>query len=145
MASRMTGAREFRHALRRAPEALRREVLEAIKETVDGVYARGLANIDSMTNRRTGVLRRNYRKSVARKALRGRVGYLSATSQHAAFYARFINDGTVNMPARPFHTQAVEAERDADTARMVRARDHTLGLLAGGGRGNAQSRIERFI
>lgn len=135
MASRMTGVREYRAALKRAPAHLREEVADAIKQTVDGVHARGLANIDAMTTARSGFLRRYYNKSVGRKSLRGRVGYLSSTSREVVFYARFINDGTVKMAARPFHTNAVEAEQELDTARMVKARDDALARL--GGRGGA--------
>lgn len=131
MASRMTGIKEYRAALRRLPADLKEDVAAAIKTTVDGVHARGKANIQSMVKRRTGTLEKNYRKSVAKKALRGRVGFLSAKARSEAFYARFINDGTVNMAARPFHTNAVEAEQEADTQRMVRARNLALAKLAG--------------
>lgn len=133
MASRMTGAKEFRAALKRAPADLKREVAAAIKQTVDGVHARGKANIRAMVTRQTGALERNYRKSFSPRALRGRVGYLSARSRDEAFYARFINDGTIKMAARPFHTNAVEAEMESDQQRMVTARNRILGLLAGGG------------
>lgn len=129
MASKMTGVRETRAALKRAPKALKDNVLAAIKETVDGVHARGKANIAAMVTKRTGALDRNYRKSVAPKSLRGRVGYLSDAARAAAFYARFINDGTVKMEARPFHTNAVEAEKELDTQRMVTARDKALQAL----------------
>lgn len=133
MASRMTGVREYRAALKRAPEHLREEVFAAVKETVDGVHARGKANIASMTTRRTGKLAFWYRKGVSKRSLSGRVGYLSAKARDEAFYARFINDGTVNMAARPFHTNAVEAEREIDTQRMVKARDDVLARLGGTG------------
>lgn len=144
MASRMTGVREMRAALKRAPDNLKDGVRDAIQKTVDGVHARGKANIAAMVTNRTGNLFRLYRKSNAPKTLRGRVGYLSAASRDGAFYARFVNDGTVKMEARPFHTNAVEAEKELDEARMVKARDHMLSLLAGGGRGGASSRIGRF-
>lgn len=140
--SRMHGIREYRAALKRAPAHLRDGVGDAVKQTTEAVHARGKANIDSMTTARTGELRRNYRRSFSKTSLKGRVGYLSAKARDAAFYARFVNDGTVKMAARPFHTNAIEAERDADTARMVKARDRVLSLLSGGGRGGAQDRIK---
>lgn len=139
--SRMTGVREFRAALKRAPNDLRENVLQAVTETVNGVHRRGKANIASMTTKRTGELSRNYRKGISRKTLSGRVGYLSAKARAAAFYARFVNDGTAKMQARPFHTNAVEAEKELDTVRMVAARDRVLSALAGGGVGGASSRI----
>lgn len=144
MASRMTGVRQYRADLKRAPAQLKESVADAIRETVDGVHGRGKANIAAMVISRSGALARNYRKSVGRKSLRGRVGYLSAKARDEAFYARFVNDGTINMAARPFHTNAVEAEMDLDQSRMVKARDRVLGLLAGGGVGGASSRIGRL-
>lgn len=134
MSSHMTGVREYRAALKRAPEHLREEVFRAIKETVDGVHARGRANIASMTTQRTGQLMRWYRKGLSRKGLSGRVGYLSSGARDLAYYARFVNDGTINMVARPFHTNAVEAEQELDTARMVKARNDALARLGGAGR-----------
>lgn len=133
MASKMTGVREYRAALKRAPEHLREEVGAAVQETVVGVHTRGKENIASMTTRRTGELARNYRRSFSKKSLSGRVGYLSAKARDVAFYARFVNDGTVKMAARPFHTNAVEAERELDTQRMVKARDDVLARLGRGG------------
>lgn len=134
MASRMTGIREFRSALKDAPDALRDRIYRAIKTSVDGVHARGLGNLASMVQRRTGTLARNYRRVANRQGLSGRVGYLSDKARTEAFYARFINDGTSRISARPFHTAAVEAEEDADTRRMVEARDDVLGILAAGRR-----------
>lgn len=141
MASRMTGVREYRAALKRAPNDLRENVLAAVTETVNGVHARGKANIRAMTTPRSGLLFREYRRSVSKKTLQGRVGYLSETTREVVFYARFVNDGTINAEARPFHTNAVEAEMELDEARMVKARDRILGLLGGGGVGGASSRI----
>lgn len=129
MASRMVGVREYRAALKRLPQHLKDEVATSIKTTVDAVHARGKSNIASMVTRRTGTLDRNYRRSVSKKSLKGRVGYLSAAARSAAFYARFINDGTIKMQARPFHTNAVEAEKELDEARMVQARDKALRRL----------------
>lgn len=126
MASKTLGIREFRAALKRLPEDMRREVFEAVSKTAKGVHQKGRANIASMTTKRSGDLSRLYRVGLSRKALSARVGYLSEKSRGAAFYARFINDGTSKMQARPFHTNAVESERELDTQRMVRARDDAL-------------------
>lgn len=78
--------------------------------TVREVAAEGRANIRAMTRRRSGQLLRFYRSSVSRGAIAvGRVGYLTARAKRSAFYARFINDGTREIAARPFHSLAVEA------------------------------------
>lgn len=126
MPSKIEGIREMRRDLRRAPEMLRERVADAIRETVDAVHRRGRENIASMVERRTGLLAQNYRKRVSRQSLVGRVGYLSRKSQAETFYARFVNDGTRRAEARPFHTEAVEAERERDLQRMIDARDAAL-------------------
>ncbi|MEO0623137.1 MAG: hypothetical protein AAF183_13000 [Pseudomonadota bacterium] len=129
----MVGVREYRTALKDAPEDLQREVFGAIKQTVDGVHGRGKANLAAMTDEQSGTLRRLYRKTTSRRSLSGRVGYLSDAARFDVFYARFIHDGTIHMPARPFHGNAIEAEQELDQARMVKARDNLLAALGGRG------------
>lgn len=136
MTSRMTGIKEARAALKQAPSVMKDEVIAAIRQTVNGVHSRGQSNISSMVTQRSGALLRNYRKSVRTASLTGVVGYITAKARSEAFYARFINDGTVKMAARPFHTNAVESEKEADQGRMVKARDRVLAVIAGGGRGS---------
>lgn len=126
MASRMRGVKGFRKALKGLDTDLKENIYGAVKQTVDAVHARGKSNLSSMVTKRTGTLEKNYRRSASRKSLQGRVGYLSAKAKFDAFYARFINDGTRYITARPFHTNAVEAEREADTQRMVKARDRAI-------------------
>lgn len=146
--SEMLGIREYRAALKRAPADMREQVFGAIKTTVDGVHGRAKGNIASMVKKRSGALDRNYRKYVSRQNLTGRVGYLSAAAAAKAFYARFVNDGTSQMPARPFHTNAVEAEKELDTARMVKARDDVIRKMTLGGRGSgriSEARANRIL
>ncbi len=126
MASRIVGARKWQRAMKQLPDDLRANVADALKETVDAVHARGKANIASMLTRRSGELEKNYRRSVSKKSLKGRVGYLSRKAASAAFYARFVDGGTINMAARPFHTNAVEAEREHGERRMREARDKAI-------------------
>ena len=131
--TRMKGIRQMRRALKRLPDDLKDQVRKEMQITLDGVHARGRANIAAMIPKagndvRTGNLKRLYRKSKVGKALKGRVGYLSRASFRKAWYARFVNDGTVKMTARPFHTNAVEAEKERDTRRMVLARNKAVTL-----------------
>lgn len=142
--SRMLGVREFRGALKRAPAELRGLAADGIAATVAEVHARGRANVEAMAigtspkpvQKRKGkqyprrVLRRHYRKSVSRKRLVGKVGYLTRKARREAYYVRFVHNGTAKMAARPFHARAVEASASADEKRMVRARDIALGRLA---------------
>lgn len=136
MASEMHGPTAYRKALRKAPDDLKSHVAEALRETVVGVHTRGKANIRTMLKQgphRTGVLERNYRRSVSSKSLTGRVGYLSARAREVAFYARFVHDGTRHSQPHPFHGNAVEAELEHDKRRMIEARDTVLRKLAEGG------------
>ena len=89
--------------------ALDVNVAKAISETVDEVHRAGLENIDAMTSKRSGRLRKWYRKSIRSKGARGLVGYLTrkARGKDGAFYARFVHDGTSKARARPFHDHAV--------------------------------------
>lgn len=147
--SEMLGIREYRAVLKKAPAELRAEVFEAIGTTVNGVHARAKSNIRTMVKRRTGVLEKNYRKYVSRQNLTGRVGYLSSAARAAAFYAGFVNDGTQNAPAKPFHTNAVEAEKELDTARMMKARDDVVRKMTIGGRSGvsqiSEARANRIL
>lgn len=130
MAEAWEGARRFQAAIRKAPDDLKKIVADELRETVNAVHAKGRANLAAMVTPRSGALERNYRKSLSKKTLTGRVGYLSAKAKRAAFYARFINDGTRKMAARPFHTNAVESEKEQHQRRMLRARDTVLREIA---------------
>lgn len=123
----------YRKDLREAPEELRENIVAALKETVTAVHARGKANIQSTFKRRTGALLRNYKRTVRKKSLTALVGYITKAGRRDAFYARFLHDGTRSMPARPFHGNAVEAEKEADTRRHIEARDKVLRDLSGKG------------
>ena len=100
--------------------ALDANVLRAIEKTVDEVHQAGLENIDAMTSRRSGRLRKWYRKSIRSKGARGLVGYLTrkARGKDGAFYARFVHDGTSKAKARPFHDHAVLEVEGKHAGRM---------------------------
>lgn len=111
--SRMIGIRKRRAAQRSAPSILAQAVRGHLAEIVRTVEADGKSNMDAMVKRRSGALKRYYRSSVSGGALLvGRVGYLTPRARKNAFYARFLNDGTRDMPARPFHDNAVEDNLD---------------------------------
>lgn len=119
------GVRARRRAIRALPQALKDEAAATLEDTTAAVHAAGQANYDTMIVSRSGTGRRLYRRSVNRKALAGRVGYLSKKSQARAFYIRFLHDGTVHIAAKPFHDMAVESEsgnyQDQMRAALARA------------------------
>lgn len=119
---RVTGTKELKAAIRRAPLALQEEALDEVKASTDRMWydardrlataakyaelhhgGAGMQNI-------TGAFRRRYRRSVSKTQLKGRVGLLSSTSIRRTPQVRWFNDGTANQPARPFHDDAFEAE-----------------------------------
>ena len=111
------------------------EMAKALSETVDEVHQAGLENIDAMTSRRSGRLRKWYRKSIRSKGTRGLVGYLSrkARGKEGAFYARFVHDGTSKARARPFHDHAVLEVEGRHRGRMRAALARALSRKAAPG------------
>ncbi|QDL91500.1 hypothetical protein FDP22_06720 [Paroceanicella profunda] len=130
--SRVDGIRAQRVRVKRLTTALQEEVADSINETIDQVHAAGLANLDAMVTRRTGRLRRYYRKAFRRGTLEGLVGYISAKGRDAAFYARFVHDGTEEMAARPWHDTAIEEVAPDHAQRMRRASPSELARTGGG-------------
>ena len=123
---RATGFRKARAKSRRRSEALDANVRVAIAETVTEVRRDGLDNLASMTKKRSGTLVRNYKKALRKGGMVGLVGYITARARDAAFYARFIHDGTSRIKARPFHDQAVLAAEGRRNLRMRAALSRAL-------------------
>ncbi len=117
---RSTGFRKARAKSAARVRALDVNVAKAISETVDEVHQAGRENIDAMTTKRSGRLRKWYRKSIRSKGARGLVGYLTrkARGGDGAFYARFVHDGTSKTKARPFHDHAVLEVEGKHAGRM---------------------------
>ncbi len=146
---RVTGIQRARRKSASRVKALDANVAKAISETVDEVHQAGRENIDAMTAKRSGRLKRWYRKSIRSKGARGLVGYLTrkARGKDGAFYARFVHDGTSKMKARPFHDHAVLEVEGKHAGRMRAALARALsgkaapGALArtgGGKEGNVK-------
>lgn len=125
--SRIKGVAALRRRRRAAPGALQEAVTDQLRKTVEAGRDLGRENIDQMFDRRTGISRRFYRASVSVAALSARFGYVTRAGQKQAFYARFLNDGTRTMEARPFHDNAVEAVE----------REHAAGMLVALRRANS--------
>ena len=116
--SKLRGVSGARKRAKQRPDALGGFVNVAISETVNAVHHAGRANIDAMVKRRRGVLRRRYSKTVRKPVFTGFVGYITAKSRRAAFYARFVHDGTKTATARPFHDLAVAEQERRHSQRM---------------------------
>lgn len=128
--SRLKGITSARTRARQRPSILDQKAVAAISETVDEVHQAGRANIDSMVKRRSGLLRRRYRKQVRKNIKTGLVGYITKSARKAAFYARFVHDGTKFATARPFHDLAVAQFETAHRLKMRKALGQTLSSAA---------------
>lgn len=124
--SRLRGVKRARANARARPDILDQLSVKAITETVDAVHQAGRANIDSMVKRRRGLLRRRYGKSVRKSQKLGMVGYVTKAARRAAFYARFVHDGTKTAASRPFHDLAVAEQDGPHNRRMRNALSHTI-------------------
>lgn len=129
--SRLKGVAGARARARARPDILDQKIVVAISETVEAVHQAGRSNIDSMVKRRSGLLRRRYRKQVRKSQKTGLVGYISKSARRAAFYARFVHDGTRYATARPFHDLAVADQQHPHSRRMKAALRRTITTAAG--------------
>jgi hypothetical protein len=132
------GARELRAAIRRAPQDLRDEAIKEVKASTDQMHRRVMELLASASKfaplwhgkpgmqNITGAARRNYRKSVSKAKMQGRVGLLTSGAERAAFHLRFFFYGTSHQPARPAHDEAFEAERDVFIERQTKALANVL-------------------
>lgn len=122
--SKIKGVKSVRAALRKSSPALRREMGGVIAGTVEGVATSARANIEAMVGTsekpyvmvkgvkmRRRLLRRLYKTWTSKGALKGRVGYITPAARRAAYYARFVHDGTAHSASRPFHQNAVDQHK----------------------------------
>jgi HK97 gp10 family phage protein len=101
---RLEGFAQLQRALTRAPELVKKHAASEVAHTSLRIANRAaqMAPVD------TGTLRRDITWTTTGDGLSGGAGLHS----NAAFYWRFIEYGTVKMPARPFFRPAAEMERD---------------------------------
>ena len=125
--SRLKGATRARARARAMPKVLKKNVSLSLGETIASVEVKALRNMDAMVEHRTGTLRRHYKKALLSSSLIGRVGYVTKAAGRAAFYARFVHDGTESAKARPFHDWAVIDEMGPHRARMREALRKSVG------------------
>ncbi|MEL6310748.1 MAG: hypothetical protein AAFQ17_00020 [Pseudomonadota bacterium] len=141
--ARVRGVKEVRKAILRAPQALKDEALDEVRNSTKAMHADvrrrfntassyaafwhggvGMQNI-------SGQLRRLYRWSVSKSQLRGRVGILSRQSARRVFYLRFFLYGTRDQPARNVHDDAFEAEREVYIDAQTKALRRVLKKIFG--------------
>lgn len=118
------GAKEVRKAIRKAGPEIERQALEEVRDASRKMYQDTMNGLNTAAayaplyhgkpgmQNITGLFRRNYRWSISRAKLKGRVGFLSARAARNAFYAKWFFYGSENQPARPVHDDAFEANRE---------------------------------
>ncbi len=99
----LDGFEATKRAFANAPDAVKAAAGDVVAKSAFAVAQR----MRSLVPVRTGNLKR--RITSAATGLNGRVGFSDAD----AFYWRFVEFGTVRVPARPFVRPAAEAESDA--------------------------------
>lgn len=140
---RARGFREARAASARRAKAIDPAVAKAVRVIVEDVHKAGLENLDGEVGVRTGKLRKWYKRAFRRRGLVGLVGYVSAKARDAAFYARFVHDGTETARARPWHDRAkdeVEGRRGGVMRQALR--EALAGRAAPGSLGRTGGRGE---
>ena len=104
----LEGARELERALVRASDAVARESL------VEATAAGAKVIVESARRRAVKATGRGAESIHASVTERSRFGVTQAIGPtKRAFYMRFLEFGTVKMPARPFLRPALDEERDA--------------------------------
>lgn len=120
--SRLVGVNRVRRTLRRIPEDARSGIRSALAAGADLMLntAQSLVPVDS------GLLRSQLRVQISRDGLGARIGLIGKRANRKAYYGRFIEDGTVKKPARPFLAPAFELHKGEVIEAVSKAMADTL-------------------
>lgn len=122
--AKVRGAQDVRRAIKRAGPELEKQALQEVRKSSKRMYDDTMSGLNTASEyarfyhggvgmqQLTGLFRRNYRWSISKRKLTGRVGFLSARAARAAYYAKWFFYGSENQPARPVHDDAFEANRE---------------------------------
>lgn len=136
--ARIIGIKELQAALKASPEFVRQEATKEVRASSTAMRAKVMELLASAASYAplwhgqpgmlnvTGKARRNYRVSVVKGGLEGRVGLLTPAAEKAAPELRFFLYGTVHQPSRNAHDDAFEAERDPFIVRQEAALERAL-------------------
>ncbi len=108
----LIGLKEANAALRKLPEFCRSRVQREMDVTAFNVAR----DAGGRVRRRSGLLFRSLRWESRPRSLSAIVGIA-----FEAFYWKFLEYGTVKMPAQPFLRPAAEANRSDHDSRLIRA------------------------
>lgn len=126
------GMNGLRRNLRKAPPEMRAEMVEATKTSADGLVAGMLQRVP----RDSGDLASVIKAKVQRDGMSARVGPGARgkrDQKKAGYRAKFVEFGTVNMPAQPFVLNTAKEKRSAVRARFAEAVSAALLKLGGKG------------
>lgn len=125
--SKILGVPRLRRKLKRIDPGMRQEIPDVIGETLDLLISSMRAAVPvSATPKGRAHLRDLLTAKIARTELSGRAGLLGRNAERAGYYWRFVEFGTVKMPARPFVRPAILEAEQAWPARIRAAVDKAL-------------------
>ena len=123
----LSGVSNVRKLLRRLEPELTSDVREAVEASA-GILLRAML---ARTPRRSGTLAGELRIKYGRDRLSARVGVIGKRSLRRAWYARFVEYGTVDIPAQPFMIPAAEEVAPKIDRIVDAAIDRVLAKVAG--------------
>ena len=109
----LTGMEALQRVLKTAPDAVNELASDAVTKTGFATAQRARALVPV----RTGALKAAIASAPATKTKSGPSGRVGLSTREA-FYWRFVEFGTVHVPARPFFRPAAEAESTEYVARI---------------------------
>jgi HK97 gp10 family phage protein len=110
----LRGINLTRRRLRRLPE----ETRSGIKSALAAGAGLMLDTAKQLVPKDTGNLESLLAMRIQRDGLSARVGLIGKRANRKGYYGRYLEDGTVNIPAQPFLTPAFMAHK-ADTIKAV--------------------------
>lgn len=124
----LDGSAKLRRVLQRAEPEIRAEV----GKTTENIAQRILGAQQQMVSVRTGALRAALSYRVSKNGLRALIGLVTKRLRRDFFYARFLEAGTKNAPARPFLAPSFFMYADIYKALSAAAIDRALKLVVRG-------------
>ena len=118
VSARIEGLKRLRAFVKNMPEEARAQILNDLKQNLEGVAAEERARVPY----KTGSLHDAIRVRLNKRTLSGRVGVFVKgrtrvrKGRRIPFYVRFVEFGTVKTPARPFLFPAWRRRREKTKA-----------------------------
>ncbi len=139
--ARIIGTTQLQAALKASPAVVREEATKEVRASANAMRARVMDLLASAASyaplwhgqpgmlNLTGKARRNYRVSVVKDGMEGKVGLLTPAAEKATPELRWFFFGTVHQPSRNAHSDAFETERGPFMIKQEAALERALARL----------------